>query len=269
MGEPGSAFTPEQRVEVERHLRRTDLNRRVRERLEMVKAAALGDDVERIACWSGRVVETVEHWLDRFAAGGVTALVDAPRTGRPVRADGAYSAALEAALETPPRTLGLACDVWTSERLSAYLEQQTGVHIGAGWLRALLAQHGWVSGRPKHTLKHLLNPVAVAASRAELGAVGEKGAGGAGAVRTALSGRDASGDQSVSVPGLASPRPAADPTGRGDQSARHGLWQRRAARPHSDRAGARGPGQRRVRALPRAARSAQPGGVARDLPRAR
>src|SRR5258708_9693515 len=139
MGEPGTAITVEQRAEVERHLRRTDLNRRVRERLEMVKAAALGDDVERIACWSGRAVETVEHWLDRFAAGGVAALVDAPRAGRPVRADAAYMAALEAALETPPRTLDLPFDVWTSERVSAPLEQQKGGHISAGWLRLLFA----------------------------------------------------------------------------------------------------------------------------------
>src|SRR5262245_7071685 len=99
MGAGELALTPEQRVQVEQQLQRTDLRRRVRERLEMVKAAALGDDVERIARWSGRSVETVRYWLARFAAGGVVALADAPRTGRPVRADAAYVAALEAALE--------------------------------------------------------------------------------------------------------------------------------------------------------------------------
>jgi len=49
MGALDSAITVEQREDVERQLRRTDLTRRVRERLEMVKAAALGDEVERIA----------------------------------------------------------------------------------------------------------------------------------------------------------------------------------------------------------------------------
>ena len=49
----GITVTREQREDVERQLRRTDLTRRMRERLEMVKAAALGDDVERIARWSG------------------------------------------------------------------------------------------------------------------------------------------------------------------------------------------------------------------------
>jgi transposase len=115
----GITITPKQHAEVERHLQRTDLTRRVRERLEMVKAAALGDDLERIARWSGRAVETVAYWLARFVEGGVEALADAKRSGRPVRADAAYLAAMETALETPPSTLGLACDVWTSDRLAA------------------------------------------------------------------------------------------------------------------------------------------------------
>jgi transposase len=268
-GAMGSTITREQRAEVERHLRRTDLTRRVRERLEMVKAAALGDDVARIARWTGRSVARVEHWLARFAAGGVDALADAPRAGRPVQADAAYLAALEAALETPPQELGLAFDLWTSKRLSAYLEQQTGVRISPGWLRAVLAQRGWVCGRPKHTLKHLQDAAAVAASRAELEAVGEKGAGGAGALRAPLPGRDASGNQSVSGADLASAGTAADATRRREQSPRHGVWQRRAARTRADRTGAGGRRQRRVRALSGAAGGPPAGDGAGDLSGAR
>jgi hypothetical protein len=94
-------ITPKQRADIERHLQRTDLTRRVRERLELVTAAALGDDLERSARWSGRSGETETHGLARCAEGGVEALADAPRLGRPVRADAAYLAALETALETP------------------------------------------------------------------------------------------------------------------------------------------------------------------------
>jgi transposase len=119
MGHPDRVITPEQRAEGERELQRTDLRRRVRERLEMVKAAALGDEVERIARWSGRAVETVTHWLARFAAGGGAALGDAPRAGRPVQADAAYLAAMETARETPPTALRRTFDVWTCERLAA------------------------------------------------------------------------------------------------------------------------------------------------------
>lgn len=167
--------SPEQRAAVERELRRRDLAPRRRERLEMVKAVALGQDLPTIVRWSGRTEPTVRQWLGRFAAGGVAALSDAPRAGRPAQADAAYRRATEAALETPPRALGLPFDVWTSDRLSAYLAERTGVRIAPGWLRALLGRWDYVCGRPKHTLKHLQDPDEVAACEAELEAAGGKG----------------------------------------------------------------------------------------------
>src|SRR5262249_8450846 len=71
------------------------------------------------------------------------------------------------------------------------------VQISPSRLLALLAQRRWVRELPKHTLKHLQQPIAGAASRAELEAAGERGACGAGALRAVLPGGDASGDQSV------------------------------------------------------------------------
>src|SRR5215212_9192636 len=115
-------LTPEEREEVRATLRRGNLSPRVRERLEMVKAADLGRPVEEIAAWSGRTPRTVRRWLGAFvSSGGLGALADAPRSGRPVVADAAYLLALEEVVETSPRQLGLGFDVWTSERLCAYL----------------------------------------------------------------------------------------------------------------------------------------------------
>src|SRR6266508_338535 len=78
---------------VEAALRRRDLAPRVRERLEMVKGVALGQPLAEVARWSGRGERTVVRWGRAFAAGGISALADAPRSGRPVRADAAYVAA--------------------------------------------------------------------------------------------------------------------------------------------------------------------------------
>jgi len=169
--------TIEQRSEVEALLRRRDLSPRLRERLEMVKAAALGYDLVGIMAWSGRSARTVRHWLRRFTSDGLAALRDAPRSGRPAEADATYRQALEVAVETAPPTLGLPFDVWTSARLSAYLAEQTGVRIAPGWLRVLLAQHEFACGRPKHTLTHLQDPAEVATCEAALAAAGEKGRG--------------------------------------------------------------------------------------------
>ena len=179
---PVLEVTVAQRTAVEAALRRRDLAPRVRERLEMVKAAVLGQDLDEIAQWTGRTPETVRRWLTVFQAGGIGALADAPRQGRPPKANAAYVAALGQAVETPPRTLGLPFDVWTSRRLSAYLTQQTGVRIAPGWLRVLLKQQHFVCGRPKHTLDHLQDPAEVAACQEALRVAGEKGAGPAGAL---------------------------------------------------------------------------------------
>lgn len=150
-------------------MRREDLPPRTRERLEMVKATDLGRDLGEVAAWSGRTPRTVRRWLGMFARGGIEALADAPRSGRPARADEVYLRSLEEAADASPREeLGLGFDVWTSERLGAYLEERTGVRIAPGWLRALLARRRFRCGRPKHTLSHLRDPEEVAACEAEL-----------------------------------------------------------------------------------------------------
>ncbi len=167
--EPLLRLSPQEREEVWAALRREDLSPRVRERLEMVKAADLGRDLGEIAAWSRRTPRTVRRWVDTFAGGGgIEALADAPHSGRPVVADAAYLQALEEALQTPPPKLGLGFDVWTSQRLSVYLARTKGVRIAPGWLRVLLGQMRFACGRPKHTLSHLRDPEEVAACEAEL-----------------------------------------------------------------------------------------------------
>jgi transposase len=182
----GVLLTAGKRAAVAAQLRQRTLPPRVRERLEMVKAAALGHDLGQIARWSGRSVPTVRRWLRAWTRGGITALADAARPGRPPHADAAYLAALETAVETPPPALGLPFDVWNSGRLSSYLTETTGVRIAPGWLRALLARQRFASGRPKHSMRHLRDQEEVALCEAELAAVGEKGGRRPGAMRVPL-----------------------------------------------------------------------------------
>ncbi len=181
-------ITPAQHAAVEAILRQPTLPPRLRERLEMVKAARLGDDEAAIARWGGRTPRTVRRWLDRFVAGGIAALADAPRAGRPPVAHPAYHAALDHAAEASPRALGLPFDAWTSARLSAYLAETTGVSIAPSWLRTLLIRQRFRCGRPKHTLDHLRDPAAVATCEAAIAEAGKKGGERAGAIRTPISG---------------------------------------------------------------------------------
>ena len=181
-----SAISAAERVAVEAQLRRRDLPPRLRERLEMVKAAAPGREMTEIVRWSGRSPRTIRFWLDRFVAVGVSGLADAPRPGRPARADAAYLEALERTVETPPQELGFPFDVWTSPRLSAYRAETTAVRIAPGWLRALLARRDVVSGRPP--LKHVQDAAEVAACQAERTEAREKGRRRAGPGRAAVRG---------------------------------------------------------------------------------
>jgi transposase len=125
---------------VEAALRRRDLAPRVQERLEMVKGVALGQPLPELARRSGRAERTVRRWLVAFERAGIAALADAPRAGRPPRVDAPYQGALERAAATPPRDLGLPFDAWSSDRLSAYLAERTGVRIAPSRVRALLAR---------------------------------------------------------------------------------------------------------------------------------
>lgn len=176
-----------QRREVEAVLPQRELSPRVRERLEMVKAAALGYDHAQIATWTGRSPRRIAHWVHRFVTQGRAALADAPRCGHPVTANAAYRAALEAAVTMAPSELELPFDVWTSARLSAYLAETTGVRVSPGWIRVMLTDKDFACGRPKHTMNHLQDPREVTACRETLAEVGGKGAGGAGTRRTASS----------------------------------------------------------------------------------
>src|SRR6185437_887770 len=113
MSDPASSATSvsrAQHAEVVTLLRRRDLTPRFRERLEMVKGLAHGQALATIAGWSGRSPRRIRYWLHRFQQGGVAALTDAPRAGRPPKADAAYLDALDEALATSPRTLELQYD---------------------------------------------------------------------------------------------------------------------------------------------------------------
>ena len=189
MCDPASRYppmSPSPCAEIEGCLRRRDLTPRMRERLEMVKAVALGHDLATIVRWSGRSPRRIQHWLCRFQEGGREALAAAPRAGRPPKADAAYLAAVDEALGTTPRALGLQYDAWTSARLSAYLAEQRGVTLAPGWLRVVLNRRDYVTGRPKHTLHHLQDEGAKTAFAAALAAVGGKGGRRTNASRAAL-----------------------------------------------------------------------------------
>ena len=91
----------------------------------------------------------------RWQSGGVEALANQPKSGRPPKADDAYSLALVEVLEKEPSEVGYDFTIWTVERLSAHLEKVTGIALSESRLRALIKRKGYRYRRPKHDLGHL------------------------------------------------------------------------------------------------------------------
>lgn len=102
-------------------------------------------------------MRTVHECRRRWRHSGLEGLKDAPRPGRPPRADAAYIHLLVSAAQKDPRQLGFAFTRWTAPRLAEYLRRQTGVELSADWVGELLRTHGFVWRRAKRTTRHLAN----------------------------------------------------------------------------------------------------------------
>jgi transposase len=89
----------------------------VARRARMVLLAADGLPHTEVADRCGTSVPTVRHWRYRYQAGGIAALEDLPRAGRPRTVD--ESAVVVRTLEKPPQRLGVTH--WSSRLLAADL----------------------------------------------------------------------------------------------------------------------------------------------------
>ncbi len=112
------------------------------ERARMVWRAHHGERVPAIARALGVKVETVHLWLGRFTSGGVDALVDARRSGRPrTYTPDEVSLVIVASL-TRPDELGLPFGCWTLDRLTAYVHETHGLLISRSRIGELLQAEG-------------------------------------------------------------------------------------------------------------------------------
>jgi transposase len=115
----------------------------------------LGHKPEAVADMQAVSKPTIYGWFHRWQSGGVEALANRPKSGRPPKADDAYSLALVEVIEKEPSEVGYEFTIWTVERLSAHLEKVTGIALSESRLRALIKRKGYRYRRPKHDLGHL------------------------------------------------------------------------------------------------------------------
>ena len=98
---------------------------RVALRAQMVLLSADGRGVPEIAACHRCGRDVVRTWLHRYAAGGVAALADLPRSGRPPR-DRLARQIVDAQASQSPRCAGLVQACWTVALLAAFLAARFG-----------------------------------------------------------------------------------------------------------------------------------------------
>ena len=138
------------------------------QRATAIRQLHLGATPQAVAAMFAVSASTIYHWWERWEAGGLEALSQQPRQGRPPKTDESYWQQLETVLESDPKSYGYTFSVWTTARLRDHLEKETGVRLSAEWLRVQMEARGYVYRRPKADLRALQDPQARADAQALL-----------------------------------------------------------------------------------------------------
>jgi transposase len=115
---------------------------RLVERAAIVWRGLQGQSAKAIAAELQLDGRTVTQWLKRFDAGGLAALEDAPRRGRPATYSPEERAEVVAAALHRPRELNLPFGCWSLDRLTAYLHEHKQLAIKRSRVGEILVEEG-------------------------------------------------------------------------------------------------------------------------------
>jgi transposase len=150
---------PKELAELEKAIRQ-DKRAEVRHRATVIRLLHLGYQPEVVAEQQMVSIPTIYNWHKHWRKDGLDGLANKPRKGRKPKANEAYCVKLEEMLAKEPSDYGYRFAIWTSDRLRAHLETETGILLSESRFRALMKKKGYRYKRPKHDLSHLQDPVA-------------------------------------------------------------------------------------------------------------
>jgi transposase len=152
-------LSPAQRRELAAALRAAP-DVRVYKRMKLVQLSARGYTVEHLASLVDLHQQRVRACLHRYLAGGLAALPDAPRSGRPPKLPPEYRGeasrpAWQRVLDRRPSTipeLETPSHVWTLALLARYLRVFHQVEVAESTVYTALSRAGFRRGRTKLTV---------------------------------------------------------------------------------------------------------------------
>ena len=145
---------PQELAEIEKAIRQ-DKRAEVRQRAIAIQLLHLGQQPETVAEQQLVSLPTIYNWHKLWREQGLEGLANKKKPGRPAKATEVYCQKLQEILEKEPLEYGYQFAIWTSDRLRAHLEKDTGILLSEGRFRALLKKKGYRYRRPKHDLSHL------------------------------------------------------------------------------------------------------------------
>jgi transposase len=131
-----------ERADVEKLANSRKAEARLVERAAIVWRGLQGQPTGAIAAELKLDRRTVHHWLARFDAGGLDALEDAPRRGRPATYSPEERAEVVATALRRPQELNLPFGCWSLDRLTTYLHEHKQIAIQRSRVGEILLEEG-------------------------------------------------------------------------------------------------------------------------------
>jgi transposase len=125
---------------------------RVSDRIRGVLLSLRGHTSPQIARILGVNRTTVPLWISQWNRGGMNALLEGFRTGRPACLSSNQLQNLHDIIESGPVAYGLECGVWTSPIVAKVIEEEFSISYHPGHVRKILHRLGLSVQRPTYRL---------------------------------------------------------------------------------------------------------------------
>lgn len=134
------------RIAIQQEIERSEESR-YDHRLHGLLLLAAGHSCRQVAGFFGEDDTTVQRWVRRFERGGLRALRERKRSGRPRTLSPAQWSDLQADLRRSPHEFGLAAGLWDGPSLSRHLCERYGVELGVRQCQRIFRQMGLLPRR--------------------------------------------------------------------------------------------------------------------------
>ncbi len=118
-------------------------------RLHGLLLVTTGQSCRQVAELFGENGTTVQRWVRRFEQGGLDALREGERSGRPSALDSGAWRKLQGDLRKTPRDFGIPATLWDGPVLSEHLRRRYGVHLGVRQCQRLFRRLGFRLRKPR------------------------------------------------------------------------------------------------------------------------